>query len=363
MRTEFTGEKHTMAKKKVKIIHTGVDEWMSTYGDMVTLLMCFFVLLYAASTPDETKFQYIFQSFNSQGQYINPFVMEQIDDGELKAANDGNTDVPVSNGDKGTQSNAEKDSLGLPNNFDELFAWASKAISESEFSDAISVSQTSSGRINIRFDNAIMFDGDSAVLKDSGKKALRTVMPGIKAIGNYIKSIRVQGHTADVGFSAVNDWDLSAARACSVTKYMDFNVIVDSNKYVAEGRAQYDPIADNSTEEGRAQNRRVELVITRNEIAAEDTQIIQDMLMYDYGIEYSHADIIDRTDIYGGTSDDTVQQIIDGLDGKYSGVSDGGSSDSSDYVGPVYSEPISEIPDSILQVVEEPAAEETEAAE
>lgn len=354
-----------MAKKKVKIIHTGVDEWMSTYGDMVTLLMCFFVLLYAASTPDETKFQYIFQSFNSQGQYINPFVMEDYNEGELKTDEDGNTDVPVSNGDKGTQSNEEKDSLGLPNNFDELFAWASRAAAQSEFSGAISVSQSSAGRINIRFDNSIMFDGDSAVLKESGKKALRTVMPGIKAIGNYIKSIRVQGHTAAVGFSAVNDWDLSSARACSVTKYMDFNVVVASDKYITEGRAQYDPIADNSTEEGRAQNRRVELVITRNEIEAENTAIIQDTLMYDYGIEYSHTDVIDRTDVYGGTSDDTVKQIVDNLDGKYSGVVTDSSDGRGDYAGPEYSIPISEIPDSILQDIPEEteAAAETEAAE
>ncbi|MCR4779951.1 MAG: flagellar motor protein MotB [Ruminiclostridium sp.] len=351
-----------MAKKKVKIIHTGVDEWMSTYGDMVTLLMCFFVLLYAASTQDPVKFQYIFQSFNSQGKYINPFVLEDIDEGNSRSSGEGNSDTPMNTGD-GTQMNETETKMGLPNNFDELFAWASRAAAESEFSESISVSQSSAGRINIRFDNSIMFDGDSAVLKESGKKAIRTIMPGIGAIGEYIKSIRVQGHTAAVAFSTVNDWDLSAARACSVTKYMDFNRLVDSNKYVPEGRAQYDPIATNETEEGRAQNRRVELVITRNEIAAEDTQVIQDMLMYDYGIEYSHSDIIDRTDVYGGTSDDTVQQIIDGLDGKYSGAISGSDGGDDDYTGPTYSIPISEIPESILQEIEEPAEEETEAAE
>ncbi len=351
-----------MAKKKVKIIHTGVDEWMSTYGDMVTLLMCFFVLLYAASTPDETKFQYIFQSFNSQGQYINPFVMEDIDTGDSRTSGEGNSDTPMDNGD-GTQQNEQESKMGLPNNFDELFAWASRAVAQSEFSESISVSQSSSSRINIRFDNSIMFDGDSAVLKDSGRKALRTIMPGIKAIGNYIKSIRVQGHTA-AGLSAVNDWDLSAARASSVTKYMDYQVIVDSDKYIVEGRAQYDPIASNDTEDGRSQNRRVELVITRNEIAAEDTQIIQDMLMYDYGIEYSHTDVIDRTDINGGTSDDTVKQIVDNLDGKYSGAITDSREENNDFTGPTYSEPISGIPDSALQELpEEPEAEaeETEA--
>ena len=353
-----------MAKKKVKIIHTGVDEWMSTYGDMVTLLMCFFVLLYAASTPDETKFQYIFQSFNSQGKYINPFVMEEIDEGDSKSDEDGNTDVPNGSG-EGTSTSTET-KMGLPNNFDELFAWISGAAADSEFSDSISVSQSSSGRINIRFNNSIMFDGDSAVLKPSGRQALKLIMPGIKAIGDYIKSIKVQGHTAQ-GLSAVNDWDLSAARACSVLKYMDYNVIVDSEKYIAEGRAQYDPIAPNDTEEHRQENRRVELVITRNEIAAADTAIIEDMLMYDYGIANAKTDSIDRTDIHGGVTDDTVQQIISGLDSKYSGAVVSDEELPMDDTGPVFTVPISEIPEDILLDLpteeEEPAGEETAEAE
>ena len=52
--------------------------WLDTYADMVTLLLCFFVLLYSASSVDETKWQYIYQSFTSSGTYVNPFVMPQI---------------------------------------------------------------------------------------------------------------------------------------------------------------------------------------------------------------------------------------------------------------------------------------------
>lgn len=349
-----------MAKKNVKIIHTGVDEWMSTYSDMVTLLMCFFVLLYAASTPNDTKFQYIFQSFNSQGKYVNPFVLEDINEGTDKSDGDGNTDTPP--GGTGTQANDKEDSLGLPNNFDELFAWVASAAESSDYRDYIDVSQSSASRINIRFNNAIMFDGNSAVLKDSGKKALKAIMPGIKAINQYIKTIKVQGHTA-AGFSAVNDWDLSSARACSVLKYMDYQVIIDSEKYIAEGRAQYDPIAPNDTEENRQQNRRVELVITRNEEAIQDTAIIEDMLMYDYGITNAQTDSIDRTDANGGTVSDTVQQILTGLDTKYSGTVTEEGDLGDDYTGPLYTSPVSEIPDSILlpEVTEEAA--ETEASE
>ncbi|MBO6301888.1 MAG: flagellar motor protein MotB [Ruminiclostridium sp.] len=352
-----------MAKKKVKVIHTGVDEWMSTYSDMVTLLMCFFVLLYAASTPNETKFQYIFQSFNSQGKYVNPFVMEDTNDGTSKSDSDGNTDVPPASGSGTTESTV--DQMGLPHNFDDLFAYLSSAAASSEFSDLVSVSQTSASRINIRFNNSLMFDGDSAVLKESGKKALKLMMPAIKATSDYIKTIKVQGHTAQ-GFSAVNDWDLSSARACSVLKYMDYQVIVPSEKYIAEGRAQYDPIQPNDTEEHRQENRRVELVITRNEIDTADTPIIEDMLLYDYGITNAQTDSIDRTGADGGVTDDTVQQIISGLDSKYSGtvISDGETDD--DYMGPSFSIPVTEIPEDILQPEpeEETAAEEeTEAAE
>ena len=78
-------------------------------------------------------------------------------------------------------------------------------------------------RIFIRFNNTIMFDGNSAVLKEEGKQVLNKFMPGIKAVNKYIKSCSVSGHTAKA-VSDVNDWDLSAGRAVSVIKYMDFNI-------------------------------------------------------------------------------------------------------------------------------------------
>lgn len=349
-----------MARKKQEA-KKGLDEWMATYSDMVTLLLCFFVLLYASSTPDETKFQYIFQSFNSSGQYVNPFVFEEIDDGDSKTDNDGNSSIPAGAG-TGTEIDHNESGIGLPNNFDELFAWVSKAAENSEHADAIDVHQSTSGRINIRLNNSIMFEGDSAVLLPSGKEALRDIMPGIKAVRDYIKNIRVQGHTAE-GLSRVNDWDLSSARACSVIKYLDYNVVVESKKFIAEGRGPHDPIADNSTEEGRSENRRVEIVIIRNEQAISDTDIIQDILQYDYGIIQAQTDPQDRVDPSGGTSPDSIQQIIDSLDDKYDSHLIQGSDEEADYTGPVFGAPVIEIPESILtEPVETEETEETEEA-
>ena len=339
-----------MAKKKEKIVKTGVDEWMATYSDMVTLLMCFFVLLYASSTPDETKWQYIFQSFNSRGEYINPFVTEQIDEGTNKTEEDeGNSQIPPNTG-QGTHESSQE-GIGLPHNFDELFSWVSATAESSTYSDKIDVTQTSASRINIRFNNYIMFEGNSAVLLESGKEALRQFMPGIKATSEYIKNVRVQGHTAQ-GLSAINDWDLSSARACSVLKFMDFQVIMDSEKYIAEGRAQYDPIADNSTEEGRQENRRVELIIIRNDVAVEDTAIIQDILKYDYGINQMETDSVDRPEGEGGLTDDAIQQIVDSLDDKYFSELPFESDDSTDYTGPEFISPITGIPEDICDDIE-----------
>lgn len=348
-----------MAKKKEKIVKTGVDEWMATYSDMVTLLLCFFVLLYASSTPDETKFQYIFQSLNSSGAYINPFVTEEIEEGTNKTdEEEGNADVPPNTGEGTHESNEE--GIGLPHNFDELFSWVSATAKSSTYSDKIDVTQTSASRINIRFNNSIMFEGDSAVLLPSGKEALKQFFPGLKAVSGYIKNIRVQGHTAE-GLSAVNDWDLSSARACSVIKYMDFQVLMDSERYISEGRAQYDPIADNSTAEGRQENRRVELIIIRNDVMPEDTAILQDILKYDFGMIQNETDAVDREEGQGGMSDDAVQQIVDSLDDKYFSESPFDSTDDTDYTGPEFTNPIIEIPLDILQPAE--TETETQAAE
>lgn len=349
-----------MAKKKQEA-KKGLDEWMATYSDMVTLLLCFFVLMYTASTPDETKLQYIMQSFQTAGAYINPFVVDELGDETDSVEEDGNADRPANAG-EGTQENPNQDGIGLPNNFDDLYVWATMTAASSNYSDSIQVSQTSSNRITIRFNNSIMFEGDSAVLLEPGRKALQIFMPGLKAIQSYIKNIRVQGHTAE-GVSAVNDWDLSAARACSVLKYIDFQRIMDSAKYIAEGRACYDPIADNSTPEGRQQNRRVELIIIRNDEKINDTAILQDILMYDYGILHSESTQLDRLDPIGGVNSDTVEQIISGLDDKYKGEEPFTSGADTDFSGPAYVNPITEIPESILQPLEEESAEGEDAEE
>lgn len=84
--------------------------WLDTYADMVTLLLCFFVLLYSASSVDETKWQYIYQSFTSSGSYINPFVMDEQPKNNAADTN-GNAEAPPNTQNGGTTSEQTE---GLP---------------------------------------------------------------------------------------------------------------------------------------------------------------------------------------------------------------------------------------------------------
>lgn len=119
--------------------------------------------------------------------------------------------------------------------------------------------------LSVSFVDRILFDFGKATLTKEGEKILKKVGEVLKKIKE--KRIRIIGHTdnipirPDYQYKFPTNWELSAARAASVVRYFQEHISLDAKDMEAVGRSFYQPIASNATEEGRALNRRVEIII------------------------------------------------------------------------------------------------------
>jgi len=120
------------------------------------------------------------------------------------------------------------------------------------------------GRMIVKLDDKILFDPAKTKLKDDGKEALKQLAAVLKDISK--RDFLVAGHTDNVPIKTrkfPSNWDLSAARAVEVVKFLQ-NEGVDPKHLGAAGFSEHDPVGDNSTEDGRRTNRRIEIVLMPN---------------------------------------------------------------------------------------------------
>lgn len=233
-----------MARKKVVEEKKGAPEWMSTYGDLVTLLLCFFVLLFSFSTVDNQKFKAIITSM--QGS------LGVLDSGIVVEMEPITTTFP---GDVSSEENEEfKKILEQINNF----------VKENELEKSITLKLDERGLL-IRFLDTVLFDSGKADIKDDAKFIINMISDVIKESD---KSIRVEGHTDNVPINTgkfPSNWELSTARAVNVVKYIIELKDIEPWRISAAGYGEYHPIDTNDTSEGKQRNRRVDIVILRTE--------------------------------------------------------------------------------------------------
>ena len=230
---------------------------MDTYGDMVTLLLCFFVLLYSMSTISEENWKARVMSFN-------PLATETLTatpggDGPNADADEAGGPVELS------QEQIDEDIEEL---YQELTAFVAQAGEQSN----ISVTKDG-GKIYISFNQVVFFDGDSPVLKEEAKPILDTVSEMLSNAAESIDEVRVLGHTAQANPKRPNnvetDRTLASQRATNVVIYVQEHSEVDPARLVSEGIGQWRPVATNDTVEGRAQNRRVEMIVSGRDLEQE----------------------------------------------------------------------------------------------
>lgn len=268
-----------MAKKRQSQEEEG-GSWMDTYGDMITLVLTFFVLLYSMSSMDQSKWQYIAAALSkAEVQRDNVQVLlEPNPENDPSAIYDN--EVP--------EIQEEADLV----DFEDFYMYLKQVIVSNELQDSVSVEMSKTG-VYMRFRDNIFFEGDSDVLLDEGKYILEIISDGIRSINERIKAIRVGGHTAGASNSEVNEWDLSSGRADSVINYMISLDACEPDRFSSAGYGKYRPVDDNDTEAGRRQNRRVEIVFIRNDVDFTDPEVIQELFNLEYGanfVQYSDED-------------------------------------------------------------------------
>ena len=228
-----------MARKKKKPDDINTNAWMDTYADTITLLLTFFILLYSFSTTDNERLQLIAAALKGEITGI-PMKLENTPDISLE-------DIE--------QGIGEKRKKALLNHFKEI-------IDKNALTDSVKVREEDSGVV-LQLSENVLFDLGKADLKPESIKVLDIISTLIPSISN---EIMVQGHTDNIPISSgtyKSNWELSTARAITVLRYFIETKGFDPTRFSATGYGEYKPLVDNSTEENRAINRRVDILIVQ----------------------------------------------------------------------------------------------------
>ena len=221
--------------------------WMTTYGDMVTLLLTFFVLMFAMSTINEQKFLKAAASLREKLGVLDKNVSVI---GELSPAI-GTAGV----------SREQVDVLESMERIAEIFQ-------EESLEDIATVEITGPGEVFIRMGDQLLFAPGESGLKPQAIRVLSGIANSIKG---KTETVYIEGHTDTIPINTPefpSNWELSSARAISVVRLLEDQGI-PPNQLAAVGHSHYVPLETNSTKEGRAKNRRVELYITWSEVGNE----------------------------------------------------------------------------------------------
>jgi chemotaxis protein MotB len=254
--------------------HHGADErWLLTYADMITLLMCLFMVLWSISSVNISKLQELQRSLQEAfiGKVLDggksvmegePSRISGVQTSNPNAPSDISTSiVPIAQAERAAENAAaQHEQSRLRHVQQQVEAYARAHGLQSSIRTTID----QRGLVIRLLTDKVLFDSGQAVVKPGSQPLLNEVARLIVNTG-ISNPLRVEGHTDNVPISGGqfhNNWELSAARATAVLEQFLADGIPPRQLSMA-GYADQHPIAPNTTADGRALNRRVEVVVTR----------------------------------------------------------------------------------------------------
>jgi chemotaxis protein MotB len=251
-----------MALKKEPEKHVNHERWLVSYADFITLLFAVFVTLYAMSQSDKKKAEEVTQSIQqsfgmAQSGAPSP-KMNVLPSSPLNIMPSIKPEISMSPGSRASRGQFktradEKDFRQIKSSIE---AYLVKQGAESK----VSLTITRRGLI-VSLKEAGFFDSGQAQIKPNAYELINTIS---EVMTQYNNPLRLEGHTDNIPISTSqfpSNWELSTARAVNGLKYLIKNFDVDPDRISATGYAEFRPLADNATADGRAKNRRVDLVM------------------------------------------------------------------------------------------------------
>ncbi|MFC5864628.1 flagellar motor protein MotB [Acidicapsa dinghuensis] len=251
--------------------HVSHERWLVSYADFITLMFAFFVVLYASSKADLRKQQMISQSIDSAFRQLGIFpnaTRKPVDPTQTASAAKDAAPMPmnvVMGEDVMSPAEVKRDLERMQSAMEHM-------LSDQIAKHTVAIQMGKDGLV-ISLREAGFFSSGSAVPHAQTLPVLRQIA---QVLGPTGYNVRVEGHTDNVPIHNAefdSNWELSAARATHIGRTLLETRAIAPERISVAGYAEYHPVASNDTENGRAENRRVDLVIapkTRVNLAMPD---------------------------------------------------------------------------------------------
>jgi len=255
---EILGQEEEQQDEYIEI---GADEedgaspgWLATYGDMMTLLLCFFVLLFAMSETQMYAFTQVVDSLKAA-----------IGKQQIPEAGTREGLVMINRDSKMSKPDAVDELGGLVvKELDAITSEVQEFIMKNSLEGQVKVNEDERGAV-ITISDMVLFATGKAEFNEAGKELLLQISDMLRQFDYHVK---VEGHTDSEPINSErfkSNWELSTSRASAIVRFFIENRL-PPNQLSAEGFAEFRPVNTNETEVGRAQNRRVEIVYERSKV-------------------------------------------------------------------------------------------------
>ncbi|WP_341476728.1 flagellar motor protein MotB [Tetzosporium hominis] len=269
----------TKLKRKKKHDEHIDESWLIPYADILTLLLALFIVLFASSQIDQKKFEAVAESFASEldggtgildsnsptdmeddgtSSQIPSIIDQEVekDDTETEPGAGGDSDVEIDATELYTAAQDQKELEQMQQAFQEF--------AEENGIEARVTTELDNRGLVVKLREGVLYESGSADLNGDAAKLAREISQMFES--EVPRTIYIEGHTDNVPTNQSEyptNWELSSARAINFMKIILENSELDPRKFSATGYGEYRPIASNDTAQGKAENRRVEIVISR----------------------------------------------------------------------------------------------------